>query len=349
MKTMSVELKTHYQGKILTIARCWKVIRSDGVIEGYTSHVKDIPFDSVIYAASTGYTSTNIHSNSDLSVDNLDVYGVLDSAGISSADLSAGVYDFATVEIFEVNYQDLSQGRVILQTGRLGEVKINDNIFIAEMRSLSQLLQQTIGEVITPTCRADLGDSRCGIILEPADWIASTVYTLGDIIKPTVYDARRYICTTAGTSGGAEPTWDTTIGNTTSDGTVVWTAYDAYIHSGIVVSASSRKHFIDISIGKATDYFNGGLLTWTSGSNSGYSMEVKSFVKSMSFYNFYLFQTMPNDIQVGDTFKVTVGCDKIVPTCKEFSPENGTRGNIYNFRGEPFLPGNDQISKFGGQ
>jgi hypothetical protein len=30
-------------------------------------------------------------------------------------------------------------------------------------------------------------------------------------------------CTTAGTTSGSEPTWDTTPGNTTSDGTVTWT------------------------------------------------------------------------------------------------------------------------------
>jgi len=31
------------------------------------------------------------------------------------------------------------------------------------------------------------------------------------------------VCTTAGTSGGSEPTWATTIGNTTADNTVTWT------------------------------------------------------------------------------------------------------------------------------
>lgn|GEM_PF-4012460 len=52
-------------------------------------------------------------------------------------------------------------------------------------------------------------------------WESDTAYELGDYVYSSAGD--RYECTTTGTSGGAEPTWDTVIGNTTNDGTVVWT------------------------------------------------------------------------------------------------------------------------------
>lgn len=56
------------------------------------------------------------------------------------------------------------------------------------------------------------------------DWVMSTAYSLGDYVEPTTPNGFVYECTTAGTSGGSEPTWPTTgIGTTVSDGTAVWT------------------------------------------------------------------------------------------------------------------------------
>ena len=57
------------------------------------------------------------------------------------------------------------------------------------------------------------------------DWTNAFAYVVGDVVKalsqanPTLY----FHCTTAGTSGGSEPTWDTDVGDTTTDNTVTWT------------------------------------------------------------------------------------------------------------------------------
>jgi len=56
-----------------------------------------------------------------------------------------------------------------------------------------------------------------------AEWQASTAYVLTDEVRTTTHNGYYYECTTAGTTGGTEPTWPTTIGATVSDGTVVWT------------------------------------------------------------------------------------------------------------------------------
>lgn len=54
-------------------------------------------------------------------------------------------------------------------------------------------------------------------------WAATTAYSLTNYRCPTTPNGYAYECTTAGTSGGTEPTWPTTVGNTVNDGTVVWT------------------------------------------------------------------------------------------------------------------------------
>ena len=42
MKTISPELKAHMEGSVTTLATCWKLIRTDDVISGYTNQSKDI-------------------------------------------------------------------------------------------------------------------------------------------------------------------------------------------------------------------------------------------------------------------------------------------------------------------
>lgn len=57
-------------------------------------------------------------------------------------------------------------------------------------------------------------------------WEAATAYTVNDYVRPTAGPTGNdlFKCTTAGTSGGSEPTWPTGEGNTVNDNTVVWTA-----------------------------------------------------------------------------------------------------------------------------
>jgi hypothetical protein len=67
------------------------------------------------------------------------------------------------------------------------------------------------------------------LMLWPATWAANTTYAVGDCIKPSIYANHCYKCTTAGKSAAVtEPTWGTTDGGTTADGTgtLVWTCYD---------------------------------------------------------------------------------------------------------------------------
>lgn len=67
-------------------------------------------------------------------------------------------------------------------------------------------------------------------------WAASTAYSVGDIRRAVAWNDTLFECVVAGTSGGAEPTWSTTIGAETTDNTVTWQA--------IKIGVPKRSHFI---------------------------------------------------------------------------------------------------------
>lgn len=68
---------------------------------------------------STGFTPTAVDTSDSLSVDNLDVDGVLCSDRITEDELAGGVYDFARVTIYLVNWQNISDPKLILRRGTL--------------------------------------------------------------------------------------------------------------------------------------------------------------------------------------------------------------------------------------
>ena len=89
----------------------------------------------------------------------------------------------------------------------------------------------------------------------PSAWAASTAYALGDYVSATTKNGFRYECTTAGTSGTAEPTWPTTAGTTVTDNTAVWTCRSPnLVGSAIDTKLSEMYSFdtalVDIATGK---------------------------------------------------------------------------------------------------
>lgn len=70
----------------------------------------------------------------------------------------------------------------------------------------------------------DSGASVTPVIAVSAARADTTAYTVGQTILAS---AVVYQCTTAGTSAGSAPSYNTTVGATTTDGTVVWTSRGA--------------------------------------------------------------------------------------------------------------------------
>jgi uncharacterized phage protein (TIGR02218 family) len=180
MKTISAGLTTHIASGTTTLATCWRIERADGTTYGFTDHDQDIVYSGVTYEASTGHTPTNVTTAGNLAVDNLDHQVLLDSTRITEADLIAGVYDYARVYVFLINWADTTQDTIKLRYGTLGQINTDDLTAKAESRGLAQQLQQTIGRTIGPDCDANFGDSRCdpgGTLLTAETYTGSVTNT----------------------------------------------------------------------------------------------------------------------------------------------------------------------------
>jgi uncharacterized phage protein (TIGR02218 family) len=169
VKALTVPYKAHLALGTTTLATCWKATLQDGTIIRATSHDRDITYNSELYPAASSYTKSDVVSASDMSPDNLELEGFLASPGITEEDVLSGRWDYAAIEIFEVNYTDTSpaMGRNVLRKGTLGEVSASRSKFRAELRGIMQAFSRRIVKVTTKECLADLGDSRCGVDLAP--------------------------------------------------------------------------------------------------------------------------------------------------------------------------------------
>ena len=164
MKNISLELKKHLKYEVLTLANCLKIERKDGQILGLTDHDEDLYIDGLLYKAQPGFNASAIHSRLDLR-DNLEI-DLIESDLVKEEDILSGVFDNACYTYFTINYKQLEQGKIILKSGYFGKIQLLEKHFIVELKSISNLLNQTIGSVYTPYCRATLGDFQCGSKLQ---------------------------------------------------------------------------------------------------------------------------------------------------------------------------------------
>jgi len=178
LKTLPTGLQAHIDSGTTTLAWCWRITRADGQVFGFTDHDLPLTFEGTTFEPESGFTASAIRTGSDLSVDAQDAEGVLTSATITETDILDGRWDNAEVEIWRVNWRDVSQ-RILMRRGAIGQVRRGRVPFVAEMRSLAHVLNQTGGRTFQASCDAALGDARCGVNLnDPAFKGSGTVVTV---------------------------------------------------------------------------------------------------------------------------------------------------------------------------
>lgn len=158
--TYPAALKAHLASGNTTLARAFALTRKDGTVMGFTDHDRDLSFDGVVFRADTGLTARALQMGTGLSVDNSEAFGALRSDAITEEDILAGRYDGAEILGWLVNWADPAV-RVLQFRGTLGEITRSGGAFAAELRGLSEALNQPQGRIYQARCSAVLGDAAC--------------------------------------------------------------------------------------------------------------------------------------------------------------------------------------------
>lgn len=282
MRNIHPVLLEKLQSGATTLCRCWLLERRDGQAIGFTDHDQDLTFDGITFAAGSGLDASAIESSTGLSVDNTQAIGALTGAGLTEADIRAGLYDSAAVRLWLVDWAQ-PELRVLLFRGFLGEIEHGKALFEVELRGLSEVLNKTVGRSYLPVCDRLLGDAKCGVDLSQP----------GFVVVAAVTNVR--------------------------DNRAVWANGISALEDG---------------------WFEFGTLEWMSGANKGAVAKVKFDTVKAPRRIIEIWEEAALPIEIGDQFRLTVGCNKSAQTCK------AKFNNINNFRGFPDIPGDDWVAAY---
>ncbi|KZL09811.1 DUF2163 domain-containing protein [Pseudovibrio sp. Ad26] len=181
MKKLVEGLAAHLASGTTTLCWCWRLIRKDSVVFGFTDHDLPLQFDDTNFEPEAGLIPSELRASSDLAVDAQEAEGVLSSDHISETDIFAGLWDNASVEVWRVNWQNAEE-RVLMRRGSIGQIRRGKTAFVAEVRSMAHVLEQSVGRTFQNACDAALGDSRCKVNLETSQFQGTGTVTslIGD-------------------------------------------------------------------------------------------------------------------------------------------------------------------------
>lgn len=211
---------------------------------------------------------------------NLEMQGIYQTGIFEQADVIAGKWNFATIEVFSACWDDVDLGEFLHFKGKLGEVKDYQYYFTAEARGPINLLSQEVVPVTSRFCRVkEFRDTECG-------HTASTV-----TINSVVYNI---------TETGIQPDGaflpDETLLTLIADGFVGNAPPENYYANGKITAESGDNEGVSREI--------------------AYSSAV--YGSSPTAIDVQLKRPFPFNIAGTETFTLTAGCARTLEDCMKF-------------------------------
>jgi uncharacterized phage protein (TIGR02218 family) len=170
---------------LVAAAWCWRMERSDGFVAGLTSHDRDLVIGGLLYRAAPGMRPSRIEQSDGIEAQSIDLTGAITSTAITAADIAAGRWDGARLTLFIAAWDDLDAPVQDVARGTLGEVTRKGDAFSAELTGPLTGLDQPVGVIVSPTCRAVFGGKACGVALAPLTQAVKIVAVSGQQVTVT--------------------------------------------------------------------------------------------------------------------------------------------------------------------
>jgi len=244
-----------------------------------------------------------VKSNVQMEIDTSEGAGFFASGIITLADILRGKFNDALFQRAFCNYDSPGDGGYVFQSGYVGRVTVQDNVFNAELRSLLAALSQPVGRILSKRCDVRrLGDSRCKFDMtstQAATGSAPFRQTLAVAAVVSQIQIRVDSGFNLGDNGGGVDDW---------------------FRSGIIHWNTGANAGYESEI------------AW--GDQEGITPPVPLYLG--------LLNAPGQDIAIGDTFYAEAGCDRSTGHCQlKFKNAAQPNGNLLNFRGFPGLLGDD--------
>jgi uncharacterized phage protein (TIGR02218 family) len=154
-------MRIHMAGSPTNFCNIWEATAHDGKVIRAANHTRNLYVGGKLYRG-VPLKPSQLSQVTGLSPDNAEVTAVFARGQITEDDVLARRWSNARVVYETRNYLNTALGWGERMTGYVGEVTTQRGLFVAEIRGLTQLLQQETGDLYSEDCRADrLGDNRC--------------------------------------------------------------------------------------------------------------------------------------------------------------------------------------------
>lgn len=169
MRTAPANIDAMLGTTVLTLSRCVKIVLRDGTELGFTDHDENLTvplandfYDPLNYRAGHGLIVGDTDLRIGLDADNTEISLPINEL-VSRSKVLSRRFHMADVYTFETDWTDPAAGAVEMMAGYIAEARPENNMAVFEVRSQADRWNTVIGSLLTPRCRADFGDVKCGV------------------------------------------------------------------------------------------------------------------------------------------------------------------------------------------
>jgi uncharacterized phage protein (TIGR02218 family) len=137
---------------------------------GFTNNTRDVTLsahDDLVFRSAPGLTPSVVEMMLGTESANMENVLQFDVDGITEPDIEAGKWNYASIELWLMNWNALEMGELVIASHIFGEIHNFGTFFKVETEGKNALLQNQFGNVTQRLCRiAEVGTKTCALNLE---------------------------------------------------------------------------------------------------------------------------------------------------------------------------------------